>query len=706
MSSRTAQPLRSARAAAVLLGAWLAAAADAAELPDAGVPDAAPAATPESPAEGATLVRAPRPRRDVGATSLPGDEARHLPLALGDTLAVVQSLPGVARAPAGSSAVLVWGAAPAETRVVVDDVPVPWLYHRLGLRSALSDALVSGVELVPGGFGPDQGRATGGLVRVATTQLPTEGWTARLGADVLDCGASLGFRQAAEVGPHALVVGGRYGWLSRVWPRAWPELAQAVPLPESWDYGAKWLVRSGETAWQLLAFGAGDVVDRRFAAGGGEHRETAFHRVATRLQRALDGGARVEASLWVGADLDDARSDFGTTRASQARRVLRAGLRASLRQSLGPRLAFTLGADVEASRSELERLGTLGLPAREGDLAVFGQPPGDTVAFDRWTTHTLGAAAFAELELTLGSALTLRPGLRLEPFVHEGERLLPRRGAAVDVGFSRVELFVEPRLSASLRVAPWLTLSGAFGLYRQPPDAADLSAVFGNPALGSTSGLHAVLGATVRPLEPLAVELTGFFTSAGGLAARTSQDFPAVAQALVDTGESRAFGAQVVLRPAAWRWLSGWASYTLSRAERRAAQGAAWRLFDFDQTHQVLLVASVELPAGFRAGPRLRAGTGFPRTPVLGAVYDARVDAWQPTRGAHNGERLPGFFQLDLRAEKAFRWSPATVTVSLDVVNVTNTPNAEEVTWSHDYQERQFLTGLPLLVVLGARVEL
>ena len=45
-----------------------------------------------------------------------------MPGTQGDTLKVVQNLPGVARAALGSGALIVWGAAPADTRVYVDGV--------------------------------------------------------------------------------------------------------------------------------------------------------------------------------------------------------------------------------------------------------------------------------------------------------------------------------------------------------------------------------------------------------------------------------------------------------------------------------------------------------------------------------------------------------------------------------------------------------
>ena len=230
--------------------------------------------------------------------------------------------------------------------------------------------------------------------------------------------------------------------------------------------------------------------------------------------------------------------------------------------------------------------------------------------------------------------------------------------------------------------------------------------MFGNTALPHARSVHAVVGAVLKPWGEARVELTGYFKSTTALAARNPLAFPAVAQALVPTGEGRSFGAQVVLRPGTIGKLSGWLSYALSRSERRVDAQSPWRLFDFDQTHLFSALASYELPAGFRVGTRVRLASGYPRTPVQGATYDARTDLFEPTRGAQNAARLPLFVQWDLRVEKAFRVGPAQLTVSVDLVNLTNTPNAEEALYSFDYRDQRFLTGLPFLAVAGARVEL
>jgi hypothetical protein len=91
---------------------------------------------------------------------------------------------------------------------------------------------------------------------------------------------------------------------------------------------------------------------------------------------------------------------------------------------------------------------------------------------------------------------------------------------------------------------------------------------------------------------------------------------------------------------------------------------------------------------------------------VVSSFYDSRDDVFQPIFGAHNGIRVPGFLQLDLRIERAFAFQRTKLNVFLDVQNVTNRSNAEEIAYSYDYSARKYITGLPTLAVLGARLEL
>src|SRR5262249_36942811 len=153
------------------------------------------------------------------------------------------------------------------------------------------------------------------------------------------------------------------------------------------------------------------------------------------------------------------------------------------------------------------------------------------------------------------------------------------------------------------------------GLYHQPPDAEDLSAVFGNPRLGVAAGAHASLGAAYKLTPTLSIEVTGFAKRLWGLASRSPDAPPPLAQALVDGGAGRSYGGQLLLRQELVKGFFGWITYSLIRSERRDHPGGGWRLFDYDQTHVLGVLASYQLGAGWEAGARFRFATGAPRTP-------------------------------------------------------------------------------------------
>jgi len=144
---------------------------------------------------------------------------------------------------------------------------------------------------------------------------------------------------------------------------------------------------------------------------------------------------------------------------------------------------------------------------------------------------------------------------------------------------------------------------------------------------------------------------------------------------------------------------------TWTRSERRASSGAAWRRFDQEQPLTVQALAS------WRRGPlelgaRVEIASGHPRTPVTGAVFDARRQRYDPLFGEQNSERLPTFSSLSVRAawERVTRWGGYQLW--LDVVNATNRRNVEEIVYAADYSARGQIVGLPILPVLGAEVSL
>lgn len=659
------------------------------------------------------VVVVPKIVKEVVSTQIDAEQGRRVPGTAGDTLKVVQNLPGVARSSFGSGALVVWGAAPEDTRVYVDGVRIPLLYHGGGLRSTVHGDLVRSIELAPGGWGAEYGRGLGGLVTVATRAPRAERMHGSVAVDAIDGSAMI----ETPLGPSTrLAIAGRKSWLDRTLQLfTKKDVGDFIPIPAYWDGQAKVVHDLGpnETI-ELLALGSRDdltrtVTDRDPAQIRSESTLNGFSRVALTWRRQLDDGASAWITPSIGHDRQRTTQRFGSTPSELDVAGESYGLRAGWRGKVGAHATVMAGVDFEAQRAELSRQGPVTLPAREGDVTVFGQPSGDQVNFDAWSTTLASVAPYGQVDLALfGDRVHVTPGVRVEPYLTGGSRRTPVKGETPAIGYTRQEIAIDPRLAARWQVSDRVGVKAAWGVYHQSPDAADLSAVFGNPELGISRATQLLGGVNVRLGETLSIEAVGFWSRSHDLASRSQASPPPLARALVQEKEGRAYGGQLLVRQELARGFFGWASYSLIRAERKDHPDGQWRLFDYDQTHVATAVGSYDLGKGFEVGARVRYATGFPRTPVVGAFYGARRDLFEPYFGEQNAIRVPSFFQADVRIAKKFvlggEGGERQLEVFLDVQNVTNRRNSEDVVYNFDYSRRGYITGLPVLPVLGARL--
>jgi hypothetical protein len=90
---------------------------------------------------------------------------------------------------------------------------------------------------------------------------------------------------------------------------------------------------------------------------------------------------------------------------------------------------------------------------------------------------------------------------------------------------------------------------------------------------------------------------------------------------------------------------------------------------------------------------------------VSASIYDANGNYFYPVQSQLYSRRLPDFFQLDVRIDKRFVFKEWMFAIYLDVQNATYRQNVEAVLNSYDYSKEAYLTGLPILPVLGLRAE-
>jgi TonB family protein len=654
------------------------------------------------------VTTAPRLKKQVVSTEVQATQAAKVPGTQGDVLKVVENLPGVARAAAGSSSLVVWGSAPQDTRVYVDGVHVPLLYHGGGYRSILPSNFVKSVELVPGGYGPSFGRGLGGLVTVAMRPLDEEGVHGSAGADVIDASADVRAKLSDRV---HVAVGFRKSYLDAVLANVTSEdVGNIVPIPRYWDGQARvvYEIAPHETI-ELGTLASSDriantLVNPDPSLTTQQTTGTDFQRVYLHYEKHLANSAVVTVVPSVGYTSTSLSNTYGSVVTDATNHSVSFGVRADWHGPLIEHVRGAVGVDVEMVASSLHRDGSIGAPPREGDIYVFGEPPPGQVNTDDWKTLIGTLAPYAELDISLlDDRLHILPGARFEPYVTSTSKTIPAAGTNPDVGSTNEVAEIEPRVSVHYAFTPEISAKAAVGVYHQAPQPEDLSAVFGTPALGLSSAQHYLAGGAFQLTPSLSIEMTGFLSESQNLVARSPAESPFLAQALEQTGIGRAYGTQFLLRQQQVGRFFGWVSYSILRSERKDEPNLDWRLFDYDQSHVFTALGSVDLGAGFEVGLRFRFATGYPRTPVIGAYYDARTNTYEPIFGEHNSIRIPSFASLDARVSKHLKFGRTAGEVYLDVQNVTDHSNPEEIVYSTNYTQHGYITGFPILPVIGAR---
>jgi TonB family protein len=657
------------------------------------------------------VVTAPPLEKQVVSTEVSAEEGPCVPGTQGDVLKVVENLPGVARASIGSGQVVVWGAAPQDTRVYLDGVPLPRLYHEGGFRSVVHSDMVRTVELLPGGWGAEYGRGIGGLVNVQLKPPDKLGEPPHgsVSADVLDASADV---RAGLTDRLSVEVAGRKSYLDALLPIVTSRnVGEFIPIPRYYDAQARLTFDlSPRESLEMGAVLSSDAVDDTVPSDDPtmlqqQTHDASFQRVWIRWKKQPEDGAEIAVVPSVGADSDRLVDAFGAVPTFLQVDSKTAALRATWRRKVAPWATVSLGADAQVTEATFRRTGSNTAPPRQGDAFVFGQAPSDQIAHDDGTAVTASVAPFVTADLALDDGrVHVAPGLRIEPYLLTASRTLPQAGTSPPVGLFQEATALEPRVSVRWSPVPALTWKVGWGLYHQPPAPGDLSPVFGNPTLGLESAEHLLGGVSVGTPDVLAVEVTAFRVTSDSLAVRSPLPSPLNAQAVLGTGIGRTRGIQVLVRKEIAHRFFGWVTYTLSKSERADAEGEPFHPYDFDQTHVLGAVASYDLGGGFEVGGRFRYATGFPRSPVVGSYVDGKTGASEPLFGELNSIRIPAFWQVDVRVSKRFTIGRSTLEAYLDLQNVTDRQNPEEIVYSSDYAQRRYITGLPILPVVGARL--
>jgi TonB family protein len=652
----------------------------------------------------ASTVRGRRAVVQAVEHTLAAQEIQRIPGTQGDTLKAVQNLPGVARAPFGLGLLPVWGSAPQDTRVYVDGVNIPLLYHFGGLRSTVNSEMVQSLTFVPGGYQADHGLGLGGIVEVETRSPRTDGLHGYAQMDLLDASALL---QGPITKTLSFAVAARRSWIDATLPLFTSSSLQLSPV--YYDYQARLAWRpSARTDADLFLFGSDDRLDllariKDNALNAAVASHTYFHRAVGSWAHRFDKGRTLSVTASAGYDAPFGLGiQYGQTPTSLNQHAFAYMTRALGRLPITRALRLDAGLDFEGDRFVIDRAGSASavtdLVSGTGNQGI-GSSGGFGSSATGFTTdhlilYTNHVAPFAAANLSLlDGRLTVVPQFRLQVMTFVGYQGQP--GA-----FARGFVSPEPRLAVRYQLRPHWAVKAAAGLYAQPPDPTTFSIPFGNPNLSPEHGAQFVLGGEWDPRPGLHAEVNGFYKPFWDLVVSSNT----LGGPLLDNdGHGQAYGGELLIRQQLSSRFFGWIAYTLSRSVRQDHPGGETYPYQYDQTNILTLLLSWTLPHGWLAGGRFRYVTGNPYTPVVDAFYDANTDRFLPVYGARNSARLGAFNQLDLRVDKIFTFDKWRFSAYLDVQNVLRAQNPEAVGYNFDYRIQNDISGLPLLPVLGVR---
>jgi len=631
-----------------------------------------------------------------------------VPGTFGDPVRVVETLPGVARSPYGVGMLVIRGAMPGDSKVYVEGIDIPLLYHFFGGPSVINPNFIDSIAYYPGNFPSKYGNAIAGIVDVEPKTDRVEAWSGELDVNLINTN---GFLEGKIGDRGSFRLGARRSYVDLVLLGAFKAAGEdsTVVAPVFYDFQAQGSYDvTDEDRVGLFYMGSYDsmelvTTDKETQQDIDLSMRTNFHRVIPSWKHV---GNKWSSAVRAYYGNDSFR--FNTVGLQMDAAIHMVGGRGEV--ELRPADWFALGAGLAGGAAIGDFTGRVPLPA---DYYV----PGSSVSgVDQLRSETVSELEIHEKYGVVGGyvepkfmpfdGVTLVPGLHLAWWHHPD-----------------LDMYIwDPRLVVRYSPIESLTLKGGVGRYSMPPDPQFTDARYGNPDLDYQWAMHYSAGVEWEFLEGMSVDLLGFYVRRYDLAVPSS-DLVVDEEARTvkplhseSTGWGRSYGMELMVRHNPTKRFYAWLAYTLSRTEvagfgdigafaepqtDEAGKDQDLLLGPFDQTHILSAVASVILGRGWETGLRIRFVSGNPTDPILGGTYLGDSGGFSPIMGPFRSSRLPYFFQLDLRVEKKWTFDAWILSTYLDIQNATNNANTEFITWDYRFRESWNVPGIPFFPSFG-----
>jgi hypothetical protein len=257
-----------------------------------------------------------------------------------------------------------------------------------------------------------------------------------------------------------------------------------------------------------------------------------------------------------------------------------------------------------------------------------------------------------------------------------------------------------PRASLSASLFRNTTLTAAAGQYARFPDLVDLCGEFGTPALRAlrSTQYSLALERLITPKTRLRVEAydrqirDGIYSAASQFRADADGTilYPQLGPVLANSLRGYSRGIEFTLQRRSANRLTGWISYTLGYARSLDTTTNTHFWSDFDQRHTLNIFGSYRISQTVNISTNARYGSGFPvigylGQPLMPQRYPPNLNSFFPIASVPNGVRVPYYFRIDTRVNKAFHRKRTKTTLYAEIIDLTDRTNYEYVGFVPDY---------------------
>jgi CarboxypepD_reg-like domain/TonB-dependent Receptor Plug Domain len=249
-------------------------------------------------------------------------------------------------------------------------------------------------------------------------------------------------------------------------------------------------------------------------------------------------------------------------------------------------------------------------------------------------------------------------------------------GFRIDHSGLTSETKASPRAALALKVRTDWTVRGGFGRYYQFPDFEAVFGQFGNRSLRAEQATHYNLsvehtfGHRYRALvEIYDREDRDVIFNLFQPQFQTNQiTFTRLPFRNSLNGHAR--GIELTFQRRSANRLSGFVTYAFAKTQFSENPTGLNFAGDFDQRHTLSAYGSYRFTGTFNVSAQWRYGSGFP---IPGFFRAQGEDLFVTSE--RNGVRLPAYSRVDVRANKAFLFEKWKLTLSGELLNVTNHKN-------------------------------